>query len=552
MLHSGLTLLENNPVLLLFLLLGLGYILGNVRVRGFSLGPVAGVLFAGIFFGHHGLRLSPAAQTLGFALFIFSVGYQAGPRFFGAMKADGLKYFLLSLTVALSALGLALVAAQILPMKPGNPAGLLAGGLTSSPTLAAAQDAVLSGTVSVPEGITQEQMVSNIASAYAITYIFGLTGLITLIRYLPRWLGVDLQAESRELEKAAQSDIPPANISVRWYRINNKRFLQMTVGEIREQYCERAPVATVWRNNEEVALNPDDRPQPGDVLELIGPRALFSGGIADIGEELNPDIDLDKARHSGVVVVTKKEMAGQTLGQLNPPRNYAVIIEKILRSGAEMPHSPGFKIQRGDVYHVVGRPEAIEAFGRHVGHAEGESTHTDMITFAFGIVAGLLLGMLSVNVGGISLGLGTAGGLLTTGLVIGYLRSIRPTFGRLPEATSWWLMEFGLLLFMAGVGLSAGGSFIATIAEAGPGLVIAGITITCVPLFVAYFVGSKLLRLNPAILMGALTGAMTSGASLSVVTTEARSAVPAIGYAGTYAFGNVLLMVAGPILLMLT
>ena len=138
-------------------------------------------------------------------------------------------------------------------------------------------------------------------------------------------------------------------------------------------------------------------------------------------------------------------------------------------------------------------------------------------------------------------------------------------------------MEFGLLLFMAGVGLSAGGSFIATIAEAGPGLVIAGISITCVPLFVAYFVGSKLLRLNPAsrpvpapsaspayfvgskllrlnpaILMGALTGAMTSGASLSVVTTEARSAVPAIGYAGTYAFGNVLLMIAGPILLMLT
>jgi putative transport protein len=112
-------------------------------------------------------------------------------------------------------------------------------------------------------------------------------------------------------------------------------------------------------------------------------------------------------------------------------------------------------------------------------------------------------------------------------------------------------MEFGLLLFMAGVGLSAGGKFIETLTSAGPMLVVAGVAVTSMPLLIAYFIGSKLLRLNPAILMGALTGAMTSGASLSVVTREARSAVPAIGYAGTYAFGNVFLMVAGPVVLLL-
>jgi putative transport protein len=187
-----------------------------------------------------------------------------------------------------------------------------------------------------------------------------------------------------------------------------------------------------------------------------------------------------------------------------------------------------------------------------MGHVERHIYETDMVTFAFGISAGVLLGMLSITVGGVSLGLGTAGGLLASGLLIGYLRSVRPTFGRLPEGARWWLMEFGLLLFMAGVGLRAGGSIFETLRTSGPVLILTGIVVTTVPLAVTYLFGSRVLKLNPAILMGALTGAMTSGVALSVVTKNAKSSIPAIGYAGTYAFGNVLLMVAGPLILLLT
>ena len=207
-------------------------------------------------------------------------------------------------------------------------------------------------------------------------------------------------------------------------------------------------------------------------------------------------------------------------------------------------------LRRGDILTVVGTPDRLATFGAHMGHLERRLSQTDMITFAFGICAGILLGMLSLEIGGIALGLGSAGGLLAAGLLIGHQRSVRPTFGRLPEATAWWLMEFGLLLFMAGIGLRAGGSMLETLQHAGPGLVIAGMLITALPLAIGYFVGSRWLGLSPAILMGALTGAMTSGASLSVVTKEADSAVPAIGYAGTYAFSNVLLMIAGPIVIL--
>ena len=544
-------LLRGQPVLLLFTLLTLGYVIGGISIRGFTLGPVAGVLFAGIFFGHEGLRITPGAQAVGFALFIFSVGYQAGPRFFSALKADGLKYFVLSLVVATTAVIVALSASYLLELKPGVAAGLLAGGLTSSPTLAAAQDAVREASVTLPPGYSAEKVMSNIASAYAITYIFGLTGLITLIRYMPRLLGIDLEAECRAIEAPSGRSLKPVNITTRRYRVENPDFLSLTVRELREKYCNRAPIATVQREGEIVRVRGNDHLQAGDMLELVAPRELFAGGLQEIGPELPLDWDVSENQDTRVVVVTNAQAYGNTLGDLDIPTAFRVIIRKIIRQGVELPHSMELELKKGDILHAVGTEEQLVTFGAFMGHMEQDLNQTDMLTFAIGISAGVLLGMLSFPLGGLEIGLGNAGGLLAAGLAIGYLRSVRPTFGRLPEATSWWLMEFGLLLFMAGVGLQAGGSFIETLVRSGPLLVAAGIVITVVPILAAYLVGSYLLKLNRAILMGALTGAMTSGASLSVVTAEAKSAVPAIGYAGTYAFGNVLLMVAGPLMLLL-
>jgi len=181
-------ILRDQPVLTLFLILALGYLGGRARIGSFSFGPVTGVLFAGLFFGHQGFRMAAGAQSLGFALFIFSVGYQAGPRFFDVLRTDGLKYFALAMVVAATGFGVAVVATVLLQLEPGASAGLLSGGMTSSPTLAAAQEAVRTGSVAPPTGWTPDAMIGNIATAYAITYIFGLAGLIMLIKLLPRLL----------------------------------------------------------------------------------------------------------------------------------------------------------------------------------------------------------------------------------------------------------------------------------------------------------------------------------------------------------------------------
>lgn len=550
-LAGGLDLMRHNPVLLLFTLLGIGYLIGNFSIGGFSLGAVAGVLFAGLFFGYHGLRINPGAQAVGFALFIFSVGYQAGPRFFSAIRQDGLRYLALSVVVSLTAVGVAVLAARLLEMAPGMSAGLLAGGLTSSPTLAAAQDAVREGTVRLASGWTADSVIDNIASAYAITYIFGLTGLITLIKYMPKLLGLDIAEEARKQEQLGEKDIRPVNMTTRFYRVENEAFTALALHELRERYCARVPVVKVLRDGVSLKIEPEQYLQFGDMLELTGPRDLFTSGIQEIGPEVVPDWDILADRDSAKVVVTNKAAFGKTLGELRIPQTFGLLVQQVDQMGVTVPHSYGIRLEKGDILTVIGPAANIDLFGEYVGQVERDISETDMVTFAFGIAAGVLLGMLALNVGGIAIGLGTAGGLLASGLAIGYLRSIRPTFGRLPEPARWFLMEFGLLIFMAGVGLRAGGSIIPTLQASGPMLILAGIAVTTIPMGVAYLFGSRVLKLNPAILMGALTGAMTSGAALSVVTREASSSVPAIGYAGTYAFGNVLLMIAGPLILLL-
>ena len=179
------TFLTENPVALLFLVIGLGYLIGKLRVGSFDFGSVSGVLFAGLAFGYFDYSISPVTQTTGFVLFIFSVGLQAGPKFFTVLRTDGLRYLSLAVVIGATGFTLALGLGRFFGFEPGAAAGLLAGGMTSSPTLAAAQQALRSGQVPVPDGVTAEQMITNVTTAYAITYIFGLIGLLLIIRFLP-------------------------------------------------------------------------------------------------------------------------------------------------------------------------------------------------------------------------------------------------------------------------------------------------------------------------------------------------------------------------------
>ncbi len=544
-------MLELQTGLMFFLVLGLGYFLGNLSVFNFSLGSVAGVLFVGLVFGNFGFRITSGAQMAGFALFIFSVGYQAGPGFVAVLKKDGFKYLALSLVVALSGFGVALAWAMNLELPAGMSAGLLAGGLTSSPTLAAAQDAVYSSMHTYPSGLDAESVVDNIAMGYALTYIFGLVGLIITIRYLPKLVGIDLPKEAAAFNAGNEDQSTDSDrVAMRTYEITTDSLSEMSYDEISAKYWDNNSVIRVIRNAKRIKVTDIGRIYAGDIIEVIGTRDYFANTLSQIAKEIAPNIGTTVRQDSAQIVISDKEQIGKSFGDIEISRNFGLFLVEIRRKGKSLPHDYMMLIEEGDILSVIGSNNQIEAMGAYLGHVVRDGVESDIVTLSFGIVLGLMIGTFSVTLGGVSIGLGSAGGLLVTGLFVGYRRSIKPTFGQLPEATRWFLMEFGLLLFMAGVGLRAGGGIIDALQEQGGMIIIAGITVTIVPILLGYIVGHKILKISPALLFGAITGAMTSGAALSVVINEAKSPVPALGYTGTYAFANVLLVVAGSLIMM--
>ncbi len=543
------TFLHEHAEIAFYLVLGIGYIIGNIRIGSFSLGSIAGVLFTGLIFGYYGFRINPAAQMVGFALFIFSVGYQAGPGFVTVLKQDGLKYFVLAIVVSFTGFLLAALWAKFLSLPPGMSAGLLAGGLTSSPTLAAAQEAVHAGSVRLADGWSADQIIDNIAMGYAVTYIFGLVGLITMIKFLPKLLKIDLvkEADNFETSKQESSDLPE-NVVLRTYRVSNPDMNNLSLEALREQYWDKRSVVKVKRNEMFFPVD-EEGLKVGDIIEILGPRKYFTDKISKIGEEISPEWKGEDVQDTAQVVISNTDIIGHTLAEVAIHRRFGLLLMELRRKGKHIEHDENLKLEEGDVLTVIGSPHQIEAMGEYMGQVERAGVETDMVTLSFGIVVGLLIGVLTVEIGGVSVGLGSAGGLLASGLFIGYRRSVKPTFGQLPEATRWFLMEFGLLLFMAGVGMRAGSGIIEILQQSGLGLVVAGMSVTIIPILVGYAVGHKILKISPALIFGAITGAMTSGAALSVVIKEAKSPVPALGYTGTYAFANVLLVIAGSLIM---
>jgi putative transport protein len=251
------------------------------------------------------------------------------------------------------------------------------------------------------------------------------------------------------------------------------------------------------------------------------------------------------------IVVLSNYGVGKTLRALDLPRSHGCWANGLVRAGIELPVNDDVVLLRGDRLHTVGEESRLRKLAELIGYLEQEVEETDLATFSFGIAAGVLLGLVVFKAGAVAIGLGSAGGLLVMGVLLGYLSSINPTLARVPAAARYLLKELGLMLLMASIGLNAGGGIVEGLLSVGPAIVVAALLVATLPIGIGYVVGRKLLHLNPALLLGSLTGAMTSTPALGVVTDAARSSVPAIGYAGTYTFANVLLTFAGSYMMMI-
>ena len=398
-----------------------------------------------------------------------------------------------------------------------------------------------------------DQVVTNIGTAYAITYLFGVMGLILLIRFLPVLLGTDLAEEAAKLETTDPKQKDGQRLLVmrafRVDRVGPDSTFDKALGELDLQYWN-ARVVKARRHGEYLTLDANTMIEPGDEIAVLGRNEWFVEHGRGIGDEIFDGDLLSSSLVTAQVVVTKPELIGKSAEDIRNWRRFNVVLLGMRRMRVELPRSPDMVFKRGDVITFSGPEEEVDIIAEAVGDVERDVVETDLFTFGLGIVVGLIIGSFAVTIGGVSLTLGAAGGLLISGLTVGFLRSIRPTFGRVPSSALWLLMELGLLMFMAGVGINAGSGIIATLQDAGVQLILAGIVVTVIPVLVTYAFGRLVLQMNPALLLGGITGGMTSGACLNVVTEASRSTIPALGYTGAYAFANVILTLAGSLILL--
>jgi putative transport protein len=548
--------LREHQELAVFLTLAIGFLIGRIKIGSFSLGTVVGTLLAGVAIGQLNIQVPAVVKYVFFDLFLFTTGYKVGPQFFRGLKKDALPQVALTVVLCVICLLAAFTAAKFLGYDMGTAAGLLAGAFTESTVIGTAGDAI--GRLALSDA-DKTSLTNNIPVAYAVTYLVG-TGFIVwfLPNVGPKLMGVNLKEEARKLQAkisgsgSAQAEVMSAfmRLAVRAYRITRSDLLNRSVAELESRPREaRVFVSRIRRDGKIIEPEPDTVVREGDIVAVLTRSELLMARGAEIGVEVSDAELLDFPVEMLDVVITNKSLDGKSIAELaNMDFARGVFLKKLTRTGQAMPFLPETQMERGDLVTLIGSEKDVERAARSLGYPDLKTVMTDMIFVGAGIFLGGMLGLLTVVVGGLPLTLTASGGALIMGLVFGWLRAVRPTFGRIPESAMWVFDTVGLTVFMACVGLAAGPSFFSGLQKSGLSLVLVGLVIAVLPHTVSIFFGRYVLKMNPIIVLGACSGAGTITAALRAIQEEAQSELPALGYTVPYAIGNILLTAWGPVL----
>ena len=553
--------LKAYPEIAIFLALGIGYWIGGKSFKGFSLGAVTATLLVAIVIGILGVKISPNVKSVFFLMFLFAVGYGVGPQFVRGIAKDGLPQAIFAVSMALFSLGAAAVAAVLAGYDLGSAAGLFAGSQTISASMGLATDAINRLGKSPEEA---QALLDAMPIAYAVTYIFGTVGsAIILAQIGPKLLGIDLVAACKEYEQmlgagsAAAGETQWHDFEVRAYSVAPESpFIGRAVGDIEAgtQDGVRAFVERIRRDGKIIEADRTTLIQAGDIVAIGGKRDQLIARLGPSGREVQ-DAELLDIKTEGVdIYISNKKVDGKRLEELARwPGARGVFLKRIRRGPTEtvIPVLPKTQLFRGDVITVVGRTQDINTTAKEIGYVDRPTTVTDVAFMSLAITVGALIGAAVINVRGIPITLSTAGGALIAGIVFGWFRAIRPTFGRIPEPTLWFMNSVGLNVFIAVVGISAGPGFVAGLQKLGISLFLWGIFATAVPLVLGMFLAKFVFKFHPALILGICAGARTTTAALGMVCEAAKSQVPGLGYTVTYAVGNTLLTIWGMVIIMI-
>ncbi|MEA2011563.1 MAG: aspartate:alanine exchanger family transporter [Verrucomicrobiota bacterium] len=528
------TILQN-PLIILFVIIALGLLLGKIKVCGLSLGS-SGVLFVALLFGHLHCTLPAGVGTLGLILFVYCIGLTAGPSFFSAIAEKGITLALLSIIAVILAALTTIAMARLFSIRFDLAVGLFAGALTSTPGLASAMDAL-------------KENPDNMASiGYGIAYPFGVVGVVLFIQLLPRFLKKDLQKEANQISSAREeSKISRILVKITNPQLTGKRIME------NEDYFESLNCRITRVMNDVgrlVPLKHDEIFQKGQLLLLVGKENKFTMLVNYLGEKSDKNYIIDADNERKEIIVTSKEMVGKTISELQLLKKHGVSISRVTKDEETRLATSSLKLKYGDTITAIGQTQNLQEFTEFAGNQTKALHITDLISLSFGLSLGILFGSIPVSLPGLkTLYLGMAGGPLFVALILSYFRSKGVIPGKMPQASRVLMMDLGLVFFLANAGIKAGHKIIPVLQQHGFKLFFAGMIITLIPMIVSYIVAAKVFKMNIVEALGGICGGMTSTPSLGALSSKVDSDIPVTSYATAYPVALILMTIATQIVI---
>jgi putative transport protein len=528
----------------------LGMALGSVRIRGIGLGT-AGVLFAGILIGHFSEevdhRTLSFVKEFGLILFVFTIGLQLGPGFFAALRQQGVKMNLLAaVVVILGAVG-APFAGWLAGFDPAAVLGIFSGASTNTPSLGAA-----SQTLGTMAGISQDRLALP-ALAYAVTYPVAIVGIIAALLLLKQLFRIDPVREAAEFADKNKRQVEP--LDRRTLVVTNPNLDGLPLDAIPGRLESGVTVSRIRHGGETRAASHATVIHEGDLVVVVGTPGGLDQFERVVGRRSDEDLILsDQALTIRRVFVTDREVLGRTVGELGLDDRFGVAVTRITRADLEMSAVPGLRLQFGDRVLIVGREADLDRAASALGNSLKELNTTQFIPFFIGLVLGVLLGTMPIPFPGLPhpITLGLAGGPLIVALILGRIGRIGHQVWHMPVNTNLAFREFGIALFFAAVGLTAGADFFATVfSVTGCQWLIAGACVTVIPLLLVGIFARAVLKMNFMDISGLVAGSMTDPPALAFAANIAGSNAPAVGYATVYPLTTLLRILAAQVLAIL-
>ncbi len=527
-----LDLLAQNPLLLLFAIIGLGYLIGNVNIFGLKLG-VAALLFVGMFFGavDHRLRLPEHIYIIGMVLFVYAIGLQSGHGFFASFRKRGLRFSLIAVLILSAGAGGAYFLHRIMGFSEPSVAGLFCGALTSTPAMAAAVETAKDLSANLPPE-SSKLFISIPVVTYGLTYPFGVFGVILAFFICNKIFGKNSNQSSAEEDEDAAKEVLS-----RTFVVSNPAIIGKTVGEALQPFRDSGFVLSRIKKKDRTDIVVSQTILDlNDQVVAVGDAAALQRAHMVFGEEAREHLAQGLGGISyRRIFVSNKAVVGKTIRELNLSRELHAVITRVRRGDVDIVPRPDTVLEMGDRIRVHTHRENMQRTTKFFGDSVKSISETDYLSLSMGIVLGFFLGMIPIPLPhGLTFKLGPAGGPLIAGLILGRLERTGPIIWEMPLNANLVLRQVGLVFFLAAIGTKAGDGFLATIQSGGWLLIAAGAILTTVIATATILIGHLYLKLPMAAVMGMVSGIQTQSACLAYANQQTESDLPNIWYTTVY------------------